>query len=499
VFDAAQISAIEAASLLHDMGKLAVPEYILNKPGPLSAAEFDKMKLHASVGADILSAIEFPYPVVPIVRHHHENWNGSGYPDGLKGTDIPIGARVLSVVDCFDALTSDRPYRPRLSDEEAIRILIDRRGTMYDPVIVDTFMAIHDELSRSAKATKDNSHDELAVITQHLNKVDGIVGHSAARLAEINASTGETLTLFELATSLSRMTNFEEAAEATSHHLRRLVPAATCVIYRFDEKADEIVAVHCAGYHSTHFVGLRIPRGQRLSGWIAANLQSVLNSDPVLDIGEIARSLKPPLRSYAGAALLEEKRLLGVLAVYSTEPRAFNDEHQRIMEAVARQVSPALAMVEGHKRARSGLDEELPQVEQLERFLATQLAAANTHPTSIVEVSLHTSDGRVSLNSAVGKTIAFTVRQSLRPSDFLFQNRELGFVCLLTNADHTVADHIAAQVREHLVELGGILGATRIAVSVATATAPQDGLSLRALLDRVKGRHQMSTPPSSIH
>ena len=141
-----QIKAIEAASLLHDMGKLAVPDYILNKPGPLTPAEFDKMKLHASVGADILSAIEFPYPVVPIVRHHHENWDGSGYPDGLSGSGIPIGARVLSVVDCFDALTSDRPYRPRLSDEAALQIILDRRGRMYDPDVVDTFLAIHHRL-----------------------------------------------------------------------------------------------------------------------------------------------------------------------------------------------------------------------------------------------------------------------------------------------------------------------------------------------------------------
>ena len=95
VSDDAQLKAIEAAALLHDMGKLAVPEYILNKPGKLTVAEFEKMKLHASVGADILSEIAFPYPVVPIVRYHHEAWNGSGYPDGLRGTDIPIGARIL--------------------------------------------------------------------------------------------------------------------------------------------------------------------------------------------------------------------------------------------------------------------------------------------------------------------------------------------------------------------------------------------------------------------
>ena len=125
------------------MGKLAVPEYILNKPGKLTDAEFAKMKLHASVGADILSAIDFPYPVVPIVRYHHENWDGTGYPERLRGTEIPIGARILSVVDCFDALTSDRPVPAELSDEEAIQILLDRRGTMDDPLIVDAFISVN--------------------------------------------------------------------------------------------------------------------------------------------------------------------------------------------------------------------------------------------------------------------------------------------------------------------------------------------------------------------
>lgn len=130
VHDKLQLQALEAAALLHDMGKIAVPEHILNKPSKLTVGEFEKMKLHASVGADILSSISFPYPVVPIVRHHHENWNGTGYPDGLRGTDIPLGARILSVIDCFDALTSDRPYRTRLPDADAIAILMERRGVM---------------------------------------------------------------------------------------------------------------------------------------------------------------------------------------------------------------------------------------------------------------------------------------------------------------------------------------------------------------------------------
>src|SRR5687767_4229900 len=147
VTDEYQLRAIEAAALLHDMGKLAIPEHILNKPGKLTTAEFDKMKRHADIGADLLSSIRFPYPVVPIVRHHHESWDGSGYPTGISGTDIPLGARILSVVDCFDALTSDRPYRPRLSTDDAFDILRQRRGTMYDPLVVDTFIAAYAQIA----------------------------------------------------------------------------------------------------------------------------------------------------------------------------------------------------------------------------------------------------------------------------------------------------------------------------------------------------------------
>ncbi|HWP99461.1 MAG TPA: HD domain-containing phosphohydrolase, partial [Vicinamibacterales bacterium] len=146
VTDPSTLKAIEAAALLHDTGKLAIPEHILNKPGKLTPAEFERMKQHAPIGAEILSSIEFPFPVVPIVRHHHENWDGTGYPDGLAGEAIPIGARILAVVDCFDALTSDRPYRPRLSDEQALRILVERRGTMYDPAIVDAFVRTYERI-----------------------------------------------------------------------------------------------------------------------------------------------------------------------------------------------------------------------------------------------------------------------------------------------------------------------------------------------------------------
>src|SRR5262245_28203831 len=165
VEDEGAIKAIKAAALLHDTGKLAVPEHILNKPGKLTASEFEKMKLHVDVGADILSLVDFPYPVVPIVRCHHENWDGSGYPRGVRGEDIPIGARILSVVDCFDALTSDRPYRRAMTDQAAIDILLERRGRMYDPRVVDTFVRVYRDIS--VTTADDTEHREvLQKITQ---------------------------------------------------------------------------------------------------------------------------------------------------------------------------------------------------------------------------------------------------------------------------------------------------------------------------------------------
>lgn len=136
------LKAIEAAVLLHDMGKLSVPAFILNKPGKLTPAEFERVKQHVTVASEILSQVDFPYPVVPVVRHHHEHWDGTGYPDRLKGEAIPLGARVMAVVDCFDALTSHRPYRPALANEEARRIILDRRGSAFDPRVVDAFLDV---------------------------------------------------------------------------------------------------------------------------------------------------------------------------------------------------------------------------------------------------------------------------------------------------------------------------------------------------------------------
>lgn len=338
VADQKLVQAIEAAALLHDMGKLAVPEYILNKPGKLTAAEFEKMKLHASVGADILSAIEFPYPVVPIVRHHHENWDGSGYPQGLRGTDIPIGARILSVVDCFDALTSDRPYRPRLSDNEALKILIDRRATMYDPLVVDTFVRVHAQIAA-----------QIVPTTVPRSALNGITSSSqpihpkgSERFDEIAASSGEMRTLYELTHALSSSRGIVDAADILANHLRRLIPFAQSVLFWYHSPTDELEVKHATGHLSSVVKGVRIQPGQRLSGWVAANRQTIVNSDPILDLGEVARTAVPRLRSCLSTCIVCDGQLLGVISLYSDLPDAFDEDHRRIIEAVAQQVSNTL-------------------------------------------------------------------------------------------------------------------------------------------------------------
>src|SRR6267142_2342293 len=136
----AEIAALKAGALLHDIGKLAVPAHIINKPGRLTQAEFEKMKIHTTVGAQILSRVDFPYPVLPIVRHHHEQWDGLGYPDGLKAEQIPITARIISVVDCFDSVREDRPFRRGMMRDEAIALLLRGSGNHFDPNVVDLFI-----------------------------------------------------------------------------------------------------------------------------------------------------------------------------------------------------------------------------------------------------------------------------------------------------------------------------------------------------------------------
>lgn len=509
VSDSAHIRAIEAAALLHDMGKLAVPEYILNKPGPLTPAEFEKMKLHASVGADILSSIKFPYPVVPIVRHHHENWDGNGYPDGLSGTDIPIGARILSVVDCYDALTSDRPYRPRLSDADAIRILTDRRGTMYDPLIVDTFISIYREIAPDSQEEVDTPRQGLAAITRVAVPVEETYA-SVPGLDDISSSTEEMLVLYELARGLAGRLELADAADVISKHLRRIVPASAFVFFVYETERDQILARHAAGENASHFIGLQIARGERLSGWVAANRRTILNADPVLDLGETARSIKPRLRSCLSTPLLNNNQLVGVLSVYSPQAKGFTDDHRRLLEVIARQVSQVVQSALELERDRATRLQDhltgLPTSQRLQPIVSSEIESPSGPETlSIVLLELHRRGGlsNEGFPDAELSDVVASTKKALRGADVLSRYSETQLLVLLTQTDAQAAFLVASRIAERiLADRKGREHDFHSAIHLGSATAPRDGRSLDELVSaarvelRVVTSVRQSTPPS---
>jgi len=338
VKDQSQLQALEAAALLHDTGKLVVPEHILNKPGKLTRGEFEKMKAHAAVGAEILSSISFPYPVVPIVRHHHENWDGTGYPDGIRGTDIPIGARVLAVVDCFDALTSDRPYRPRMNDSDALNVLVQRRGVMYDPLVVDTFMRSWQQLSAEAavpvveepRATRTSRGSTQAQVALH--PAEGVV--RAAMAAPI-----EQL--------------LENAILRTG--------AILAILFGTDLDADRLLSVASRTTEGPARENISMPLGSGVSGWVAVNGTPILNAEAALDLRqtqagvELVRILCVPVRVRGHS--------VGVLSLYSNDRRGFNEEDKSLIQQLV-----------------AGLDADEP-ARTFDLLLQARKAAAAASPT----------------------------------------------------------------------------------------------------------------------
>jgi putative nucleotidyltransferase with HDIG domain len=337
ITDGPTIQAIEAAALLHDTGKIAVPEHILNKPGKLTPAEFERMKLHAPIGAEILSAIDFPYPVVPIVRHHHENWDGTGYPDRIAGEAIPIGARILSVVDCFDALTSDRPYRRRMSNADAIAILLERRGTMYDPQIVDIFIRHHE---RIMPATEPAQHP----VSRTLGDARAAqLPEPAASLQPEGPIQSEVLAVASLARAVSGEAGVTDVGALTWMMLRPVLPCDAMALFVYDEKQDSVVAEYAVGVHAGTIRGTRLTVGSGVAGWAAANRRFVLNSEPAIDLGPHVATSIQPLRSCLSMPLEHQGAFVAVVSLYASAVNAFTDDHARLLTLLAPSLATSIA------------------------------------------------------------------------------------------------------------------------------------------------------------
>ncbi len=183
---AEEIELIRKAGMLHDIGKIAVPESILMKPGQLTAEEYDTVKLHATLGAELLANCHSLHDLIPLVRHHHERYDGLGYPDQIKGEELPLGARILALADSVDAMASDRPYRQALSSDQIMAEVIENSGTQFDPQVAAAFVRI---LNREGTSVIMNSARKVAARQYDAQSIDVAAALSIPALATLKSSS----------------------------------------------------------------------------------------------------------------------------------------------------------------------------------------------------------------------------------------------------------------------------------------------------------------------
>jgi putative nucleotidyltransferase with HDIG domain len=341
----AEIEALRAGALLHDIGKIAVPDYILNKPGKLTAAEFEKMKIHTIAGAQILSRVEFPYPIVPVVRHHHERWDGNGYPDGLSGEDIPLTARILTVVDCFDAVREDRQYRKAMSREEAIDLIVRGSGAQYDPAVVGAFISHLPEFEEEVRSHRGSALPTFGIeATEQLSEAARLVA-PAAGLAEdeetdLNDEPGaiqdEMLALTRLAQAMIGARGQDEVVAAFAEKLAAIVPHCMCTITLIDPKTGQNVIVHGTGPQWMLLRGRVIGSGEGVTGWVLANRKPFCNTDPKLDLPASFAEQSQNYLTLAAFPIIKGSTMHGAVSVYSSVLSEYAPGHQRLMvEAVS--------------------------------------------------------------------------------------------------------------------------------------------------------------------
>jgi putative nucleotidyltransferase with HDIG domain len=342
-----ELKALEAAALLHDIGKLAVPEYIISKPGKLTPEEFEKMKIHPIVGAELLEQVEFPYPVAPIVRAHHEKWDGSGYPDGLAGEDIPIGARILSTVDCLDALASDRHYRRALPLADALTEVQKESGKAFDPRVVEVLSRRYVELERKAKASAMGQRDRLST--------DIKVKRGAAPAAGFEETTADLMSIQRALEGADESTFLElleehsigrTASEVFAELCNRLsgaIPYDVLVIY--GRQGDRLAPEFLDGDAQQQFASLAIPLGMGLAGWVAEHHKAIINGNPSVEPGYLN---DPTKFSTLGSALAVPLEFpggpCGVLSLYRRERNAFRKSELSLLLLVATRAGRVLNM-----------------------------------------------------------------------------------------------------------------------------------------------------------
>jgi diguanylate cyclase (GGDEF)-like protein/putative nucleotidyltransferase with HDIG domain len=500
-----EMQALHAAALLHDIGKLAVPEHIISKPGRLTLEEFEKMKIHPVVGAEILERVRFPYPVVPIVRAHHEKWDGSGYPAGLKGKEIPIGARILSAVDYLDALASDRQYRRALPLEEVMQRLGEESGKSFDPKVVDILKKRYVSLEKMVVAQFGREANPLlstdvkverglapAAGFEDIASKDGL-GHEATFLSSIAAARQEAQTLFELSQDLGASLSLVETLSVFSVKLRSLVPYDAIAIYvRRDE---ELIPEYVNGDNFRLFSSLRIPLGQGLSGWVAHNRKPIVNGNPSVEPGYLNDPTKfSTLRSALAIPLEGVAGVIGVLALYRGERDAFTSDNLRILLAISSKMALAIENALKYQQAENSATTDyltgLPNARSLFLQLDRELARCK-RDNSTLTVMVGDMDGFKQINDRFGhlegnrvlRLFAQALKESCREYDYVARMGGDEFVVIAPGLPAEASAKKAYHLRELAKQAGFEVCAEEIlSLSVGQAMYPEDGTDAEKLL-----------------
>ena len=495
------LEALKAAALLHDIGKLAVPEHIISKPGRLTQEEFEKMKIHPVVGAEILERVSFPYPVAPIVRAHHEKWDGSGYPYGLRGEEIPLGARILAAVDCLDALASDRQYRRAMGLEEAMSEVADLAGKSFDPDVVDVLKRHYAELERLSQATPEITA-KLSTEVKIAKGLEPGAGYQGAAprtaqasetdfLDSIAAARQEVQLLFELVQDLGNSLSLDETLSVVAARLKKIVPYDAIAIYvRMDRK---LVPRYVNGEDFRLFSSLEIPVGEGLSGWVAENRRPILNGNPSVETGYLSDPAKySTLRSALAVPLEGLNGAIGVMTLYRADSDAFCRDHLRILLAISSKVSlaveNALIFRQVEDSATTDYLSGLPNARSLFLRLDSEVARCkrSREPLCVVVCDL---DGFKQVNDRFGhlegnkvlRLVSEALRSRCREYDYVARMGGDEFVLLLPGSDRGSIQARIAEIRQIAIETG-MPAASGISMSIGEAYYPDDGSDAEELL-----------------
>lgn len=519
-----EISALKAGALLHDIGKLAVPPHILNKPGRLTPAEFEKMKIHTVVGAQILSRVEFPYPVIPIIRHHHEQWDGQGYPDQLKGEQIPITARIISVVDCFDSVREDRPFRRGMTLDEATALLLRGSGVHFDPVVVDQFLRHLPEFDAEIAALGlDHSVEPVSFEEPiHLSDVDLVQTRERGLYMaydQIKKAHREVYALYEIARTFGTSLDVEHTLSILVDKVAHVVPFDTCMVYVYDEMDGYATARHVVGKYADVLKGRCIAPGEGVSGFVLANRSAVNELHPSLDFTNLNPAAGIKFHSMASLPLFKDEALIGALSVYSTELEQYTNDHMRLLETVTTLASDALANAMQHAEAESHALTDvltgLPNARALSLRFEEEAARARRADRSFQVVMLDLDEFK-KVNDNYGhkfgdkmlREVAGVIQSQLREYDFLARYAGDEFVALVQDVVGIQVEELCVRIESVVSQFSMSVGSNRnarVGISIGTATFGSDGETLDQLLVaaddqmyRMKSNHrlQRALPPA---